>query len=99
MEIKRAELSSSTTKSPAEKTHEWLVDNLSLLIISVICIFVFLGLIYLTCGICNLLATNIARETASGPMKYFMHPFVGFIKLVGSGIIVWKILKGKSGIK
>ncbi len=99
MEIKRAELSSSTKKSPAKRTHEWLVDNIGLLVISIICIFFFLGLVFLVCGICNLLATNVARESGDGAMAYFIHPFTGFVKLVGSAIIVWVVLRGKNGIR
>ena len=99
MEIKRAQLSSSTLKSPAQKSYEWLVDNSGRLVISVICVLIFLALLLLVCGIINFLMTHVGKQTTKGAMGLFMNPLAGIIKLLGSGTIVWYVLKNKSGMK
>ena len=99
MEIKRAQLSSSTAKSPAQKSYEWLVDNSGRLIISVFCVFIFLAALYVICGIINFLITHVGRETTDGTMGIFMNPLTAIFKLIGSGVIVWHVLKNKSSMK
>ncbi|UDQ97907.1 hypothetical protein AAEX28_13060 [Lentisphaerota bacterium WC36G] len=99
MEIKRAELSSSTYRSPAQKIQEWLTDNSARLVICVICVFLFLALLYMLCGISNFLMENVGKQDTPGTLGLFQSPLTSLIKLIGSGVVVWYVLKNKSGMK
>ncbi len=91
--IKRRKLGPVYEQSPAEKTGEWLIDNVMKIVSTCVIWLIWWGVYYVLTGIYRFLAINLMEwKEERSPYQMMKSPTSMMIIAVGMMIIAWYVL-------